>query len=264
MKKNILIFCLGSVLLAGCGFGSVGPGERAVFARFGVVDEKCYQEGFYFYNPFTTSWYEVDAKLQKHTVYLVPDEKSRKHKTYGGAGSKDLQDVYLIVGLNYRASGEKCHTLIRVIGPDFVDRLVEPQTVEAAKAAVGTFDAEHMIQKRPELKKIIETSLRERLSGYSIEVDSVILESIDFHPAYAKAIEEKQIEQQKVMQKEYERQQAVKEAETRVARATGESESNKLLRASLSPEVLQFEALRRWNGVLPQVTGPSTPFVNLK
>ena len=33
---------------------------------------------------------------------------------------------------------------------------------------------------------------------------------------------------------------------------------------SVTPQLLQLEAIKKWNDILPQVTSGATPFVNLK
>jgi len=56
------------LLVTGCGFTPTSPGEPVVFSRFGAVDPTCYSAGCYVYNPFTTSVYHVDVKVQKFEV----------------------------------------------------------------------------------------------------------------------------------------------------------------------------------------------------
>jgi len=66
------------------------------------------------------------------------------------------------------------------------------------------------------------------------------------------------------------------EAKQRVAQAQGEAEAkklsadaeayfNKTVAASITPAYVQYKALERWNGVLPQMMGGNgaVPFVNV-
>lgn len=61
---------------------------------------------------------------------------------------------------------------------------------------------------------------------------------------------------------------AVAEAQARekIAIATGDAEAYRLRGEALraNPQVLEQQAIAKWNGALPQVTGGATPFVNLK
>lgn len=240
MRRFGVLLALG-LLSAGCGV--VDPGERAVFARFGEVTPKCYEEGLYFYNPFTTDMYEIDAKVQ-----ALPVPKLE-------AVSQNLQEIHSDVVVNFSIDGTNCHELLRAVGKDFKERLLVPSVSEVLKASTAHFPVEKLIQERAKLKEEILAGLRAKLGPYHIRVQDVNLTNFRFSDSFSKAVEAKQVEEQNVQREEYVRQQAVKKAEQQVAKAEGEAKANALVRQSLSPELLHFEALRKWNGVLPQVTG---------
>lgn len=46
-------------------------------------------------------------------------------------------------------------------------------------------------------------------------------------------------------------------------RSKAEAEANQRIAKSVSEVLVQYEALKKWNGEMPQVTGGATPFVNL-
>lgn len=232
--------------------GQVDPGERAVFVTWGTIAEKCYQEGFYWYNPFSTAMHEIDVKVQKHEV-----------KT--DAASKDLQDVKMDVVVNFSLDGDKCHLLYKTVGGDFLARVVDPAIIEVVKASSAMFPVEKIIQERASLKARIVTDLRARLEAYNVYVTDVALVNITFSDGFSHAVEAKQVEEQNVQKAEYMRQQAVKQAETAIAKAEGEAKSNALKKAQLTPELLQYEAIMKWDGHLPAVTGSGgMPLLNLE
>ena len=41
------------------------------------------------------------------------------------------------------------------------------------------------------------------------------------------------------------------------------AEANELLKQSISPELIEMEKISKWDGSLPQITGNSTPIVDL-
>lgn len=53
------------------------------------------------------------------------------------------------------------------------------------------------------------------------------------------------------------------EAQKTIVQAQAQATANELLAKSLTPEYMQYQALQKWDGKLPQVTGGNTPFVNL-
>lgn len=248
-----LLAAISVLVLAGCGFTSTNPGEGVVFSRFGEVSPKCYPAGFYTFNPFTTSVYHVDVKVQAFKV-----EKA-------AAATRDLQEIHTDMVVNFSISGEKCHDLIRTVGADFKGRIILPAAYEVLKAATAHFPVEKVIQDRPKLKEEIVSGLTTRLGPYFIEVHDVALTNFSFSPEFAKSVERKQIEEQNVQQEEFKRQQAVKQGEQQLALAEGQAKANRLLQESLkaSPEVLQMKALEKWNGVLPQVTGGAIPMIQV-
>lgn len=250
MRHVLSTYMMVAAALAITGCGQVDPGERAVFIRWGVIAERCFEEGFYFYDPFGTNMNTIDVKVQKHET---------------DAASKDLQDVKMDVVLNFSLDGTKCHELYKTVGSDFLARVVDPAIVETVKAASATFPVEKIIQERAKLKAQIVGDLRARLEPYRISVADVALVNISFSEGFTHAVEAKQVEEQNVQKAEYQRQQALKNAESAVAKAEGEARANALKKAQLTPELLQYEAIMKWNGVLPAVTGSGgTPLLNLE
>ncbi|MEQ1919898.1 MAG: hypothetical protein ABL955_11925, partial [Elusimicrobiota bacterium] len=81
--------------------------------------------------------------------------------------------------------------------------------------------------------------------------------------------------QQQAQQAEYELQkqetlakaavaQAEGEAKSTLVRAKAQAESNRLLQSSLTQTLVNYRAIDKWNGQLPQVTSGATPFIDLK
>lgn len=244
------LILIGVVVLGLSACGQVNPGERAVFVKWGEIYDQCYKEGFYFYNPIASDMHEIDVKVQKHEI-----------KTTGA--SSDLQDVHMVMIVNFTIDGDKCHLLYKTVGKDFIERVLDPAGTEVAKATVAMFPVEKIIKERPRVRESIIAGLRARLDQYHIQVQDISLTNIDFSKEFARAIESKQIEEQNVQKAEYLRQQAVKEAERQVAHAQGQAQANALVRQSLTAELIQFEALKKWDGHLPQVTSGAVPFLNL-
>lgn len=57
--------------------------------------------------------------------------------------------------------------------------------------------------------------------------------------------------------------QAAGEAEAVLTRAKAEAEANRLITQSLSPQLMEYKRLEKWDGKLPQVTGGSVPMIQL-
>ena len=47
------------------------------------------------------------------------------------------------------------------------------------------------------------------------------------------------------------------------ARADAQADANKTIAASLSPTLIQYQTIERWNGVLPKVASSANPLISL-
>ena len=53
------------------------------------------------------------------------------------------------------------------------------------------------------------------------------------------------------------------EAESILVVAQGQAKANEVLSRSISPILVQYKSVEKWNGILPQVSGSAVPFINL-
>src|SRR5208337_4917944 len=85
----------------------------------------------------------------------------------------------------------------------------------------------------------------------------------------AKQVAQQQVETQKqvLAQRQIEAQQKVAtakgEAESILVVAEGQAKANDALSRSISPILVQYKGIEKWNGMLPQVSGGAVPFIDL-
>ena len=53
------------------------------------------------------------------------------------------------------------------------------------------------------------------------------------------------------------------EADSRTIKAKAEAQANQIVSQSLTPELVQYNAIEKWNGSLPTYTGGAVPFINV-
>jgi len=80
---------------------------------------------------------------------------------------------------------------------------------------------------------------------------------VHFSQRFRDAVEAKQIAEQEAKRADFVALKAIKEAEAKVNLARGEGEAQRILRDTLSPELLQKQAIDKWNGNLPLIFGES-------
>lgn len=225
-------------------FVIVNAGQRGVLMLFGKVQNNILNEGIHFIIPLANTVQKISVRIQKQQITAE-------------ASSKDLQDVFTEVALNWHFLPEKVNLIFQQIGDEIqiIDRIINPAVEEVLKAVMAKYTAEEIITKRGEVKSNVDTLLTTRLTTYNIAVDDLSLVHIYFSQRFSDAVEAKQIAEQEAKRAEFLAQKAAKEAEAKVNIAKGEAQANRLLRENLTPEILQKQAIEKWNGTLPIIVG---------
>ena len=225
-------------------FVIVNAGERGVLMQFGKVQEQILGEGLHVIIPTVYSVKKLSVRVQKQ-------ESSAE------ASSKDLQDVFTDVALNWHIIPEEANAIFQQIGDEkeVVARIIDPAVEEVLKAVMAKYTAEEIITKRGEVKAAVDEFLTLRLVTYHIAVDDISLVHVHFSERFSDAVEAKQIAEQEAKRGEFLALKAVKEAEAKVNLAKGEAEVQRLLRDNLTPEFLERQAIEKWNGKLPMIVG---------
>jgi regulator of protease activity HflC (stomatin/prohibitin superfamily) len=225
-------------------FVIVNAGERGVLMQFGKVQEQVLGEGLHVIFPTVYSVKTLSVRVQKQ-------ESSAE------ASSKDLQDVFTDVALNWHIIPDEANAIFQQIGDEreVVARIIDPAVEEVLKAVIAKYTAEEIITKRGEVKAAVDEFLTLRLLTYHIAVDDISLVHVHFSQRFSDAVEAKQIAEQEAKRGEFLALKAVKEAEAKVNLAKGEAEVRRLLRDNLTRELLERQAIEKWNGQLPLIFG---------
>jgi prohibitin 1 len=241
---GVLLF----VLLFFRPFAIVNAGERGVVMRFGQVQDGVLNEGLHLVIPFITAVKNMSVRVQRSDIKAQ-------------AASKDLQDVTTEVALNWHIDPAKVNTVYQRVGDEaqILERIINPAVSEVLKAATAKKNVEEILIKRTELKQEIDQALKKRLSGYGLEVDDVSLVDFGFSPEFNKSIEAKQIAEQEAKQAEFVALKATKDAEAEVNRAKGQAEAQRLQKLTLTPGLLQKQAIEKWDGKFPTYMGGNAP-----
>ncbi len=232
----------------------INPGQAGVLSILGSAQDGALLEGFHFKPPLVSNVDIYDLTVQK---FEVPAESS----------TKDLQNLSASFAINFRLDPLKIVDIRRTQGSlqNIVTKIIAPQTQESFKIAAALRTVEQAITQRNELKQDFDQALDQRLEKYGILVLDTSVVDLDFSPEFSRAVEEKQIAEQRAQRAVYVAQEAGQEAEANVNRAKGQAEAQRLLRETLTPELLQKQAIEKWDGKFPQVLGGNgaVPFLNI-
>lgn len=220
-------------------FTILNPGQAGVISVLGKARDGVLLEGIHFKPPLVSVVDIYDLTVQK---FEVPAQSS----------TKDLQDLTARFAINFRLDPLGVVEIRRTQGTlaNIVSKIIAPQTQESFKIAAARRTVEEAITKRNELKKDFDDALSQRLDKYGIIVLDTSVVDLDFSPEFAKAVEEKQIAEQRAKRAVYIAQEAEQEAQADINRATGKAEAQRLLAETLKAEggqlVLQKEAIQAW------------------
>lgn len=217
----------------------INPGQAGVISILGKATDGALLEGIHLKPPFISVIDVYDLTVQK---FEVPAESS----------TKDLQNLSARFAINFRLDPVQVVEVRRKQGSleNIVSKIIAPQTQEAFKIAAARRTVEEAITKRSELKQDFDNTLGDRLVRYGIIVLDTSVVDLTFSPEFAKAVEEKQIAEQRAQRAVYVAREAEQEAQADVNRARGKAEAQRLLAETLKAQggqlVLQKEAIEAW------------------
>ena len=227
------------ILLIINSFVILNPGQAGVLSILGKARDGVLLEGIHFKPPLVSAVDIYDLTVQK---FEVPAQSS----------TKDLQDLSARFAINFRLDPLLVVEIRRKQGTlaNIVSKIIAPQTQESFKIAAARRTVEEAITKRNQLKQDFDDALSQRLKEYGIIVLDTSVVDLDFSPEFAKAVEEKQIAEQRAKRAIYVAQEAEQQAQADINRAKGKAEAQRLLAETLKAQggqlVLQKEAIQAW------------------
>lgn len=249
--------------------GRVPTGNIAVVTRYGKVQEATIEPGFHF-KGFADRYHNLDTRTRKIDGALA-------------AFSKDMQEVDIQMAVNYNVTANAAVKLFNEVGEEYERVIIVPTITESTKIVFAKYTADELISHRGSLADEIKSEITTELSVYDINVSLVTITDIDFSDAFTDAVEAKQVATQEKLKEQTQQEQATiratAEAERKVIeaqaeadavkakadaeayaikiKAEAEAEANAKVAMSITPELIDYNKINQWNGVLPTtvVTG---------
>ncbi|HDY8856435.1 TPA: SPFH/Band 7/PHB domain protein [Klebsiella pneumoniae] len=275
MKKAIMasIIALSAISLVGC--DRVEPGNVGIKVNK-LGDDKGVGEvvgvGRYW-----TGW--------NTEVYIFPTFKQMK--TYEDAFNFQMSDGTTIgyhIGVAYKVDPTKVTTVFQTYRKgvdDITDTDLRQKIADALNRLASRMSTDKFIDGGK--AELLENALKEIQSDMGpVGIQVISLSYVgrpEYPPTVIESINAKVTANQKTLQREQEVKQREAEANMLRAEADGQADAKlKLAEAEAksiqirgqamreNPEVLQLEAINKWNGTLPQymTSGTNTPFIQVK
>lgn len=264
--KTIITIAAVVFFLLICGLSSctiITAGHTGVVSTFGQVSSDVLQEGLH-----------VKAPWQKVTSM---DNRMVKLEVNTEAFSADLQTVSVNLAVNYRVDKSMSYHIVKNVGKEFEGILITPTVNEVLKSVIAGYTAEQSITNRNTISLSIIDGLNEKLNANGIHVEDINIIDFDFSDTYIDAIEAKQVAEQQKLKAQIEQDQLTmeksKQAERDIIAANAalevskieaeaveyagqkEAAANKAISQSITPELINYYKIQKWNGALPRITG---------
>lgn len=163
------------------------------------------------------------------------------------AVSQDQQAIYAKLTLNYQVEPSKVVDLFKTVGPAWKLTLLDSRVLQDFKEVTSGFTAAQITTNREALRQQTKERLIAELSKYDIRVVDVFVKNLDYTQGYKDAINAKNVQVQKSLQADAKVAQARAEGEQILAIAEKQAHANKVLSASLTPELIRLKAIEKLN-----------------
>jgi regulator of protease activity HflC (stomatin/prohibitin superfamily) len=216
---------------------TVETGNVGVITNFGKVTGDVLDSGWHIVGPVD---HVTEVSIRTITT-----------QTDATCFSADLQAVTVTLAVQTRITKESATDIYKNYGTEYMSQAT-PKILDALKAETAKYEAAEIIANRDKIRNEALKAAQGRLAGF-VEVQDLSIVNVSFSADYEKAIEAKQVAQQRAEQAKYELQQAEVEAEKKVASAKGEAEAIQIRGDALAknPAVIDLELINKWDGKAP-------------
>lgn len=213
------------------------------WSAFHGTSNKTLGEGIHAKSPLDKV-YLIDTKVQERTIKDVTVQ------------TKDAQFVTTVVNVKFKVDKDNAYAVYKGYGTlDALKKnIVSNYSQKAIESVVTQYDIISVLgDKKNEIYDKATDKLEEMLSEEGVDLVQLTIKDMDAGDEIENAIKEEAIAKKQVETAEQNRLKAEKDAETKVIKAKGEAEANKILTEELTDAVLQDKWIEKWNGKLPSV-----------
>jgi len=231
---SLVVLIVAALVATGCVV--IEDGEVGVSKSFGSISDEPVGQGVVIQVPVIRTVETWNVKLQeaKETA-TVPSSEG------------------LIVGLDtsllFQVQPGHAPQIRKTVGWNYVDQLITPYFRNAVRDVVSGYPVKNIYTEagRREIAGKIHEFLRKTLEPRGITVVDVLLRDVKLPTKFRESIEAKLTAEQKVQQKQFELDQAKKDAEIEIARAKGAAKAQEIVRSTLSDSYLQYLWIKTLN-----------------
>jgi regulator of protease activity HflC (stomatin/prohibitin superfamily) len=276
----IVVVAISILVLFFSSYTVVSPGNTGVIFNVWTGSLRTVPQGIAWRVPFITDVQSYPTALRTYTMVRRAGEGSSQSDDSIDLPTKEGQHITQDISVTYNTSEGLAAQVFKAFrGADITDiesTFIRRTIITVAQNTAGQMSLSEVISsKRNELQDNIQKNLSVELEKMGFHLDKVNLGASHLPESLEKQMQQKMAAQQQAQQAEYELQKnqmlakadvakAEGEAQSILVRAKAQAEANRLLQSTLSQGLIQSKAIDKWDGVLPQVSGGATPFIDLR
>ncbi len=252
----------------------VPEGHVGIITHFGKAKTQVYP-GLNFKTPWVENVRIIEIRQRKNTEKLA-------------AATNNQLPITALVSINWTVNADNALEIYKSYGTldQFEDRILDPKLRSVAKAALSKFRADELIRDRNKAAARIQTMMADTLANFPVTVNSPQIENIDLPQQYLDAVQAKEKARENAEREKHvlaqQRLQAMQKVNTAEAerdalkaaadgrayailteakaeadaiRVKGEAEAATVHAITealkTSPQLVEYERAKRWNGQLP-------------
>ena len=270
--QKVLLGVVSFVLFIGLmeSFTVVPPGHVGVLFNSWSGKLEAKPQGMAFTIPFVTTVQKYPVALRTYTLVQKNDEGSSKDDDSIDLPTREGQHIKQDISVTYNTSDNQAANVFKSFnGADISDiesTFIRRTVITVAQNVAGAMSLTELISSsRDKFQSSIQDALSVELEKMGFKLDKVNLGASHLPPAIEAQMQAKMGAQQNAQQAEYELQKQTILAKAKVAQAEGDAkatllnaraqaEANELTLKGLTPSLIEYERVKKWDGKMPQVS----------
>lgn len=231
--KSTALATLVVAIAATSGCATIGPGQVGVLWKAsGGTSQTLFGEGLH---PVAT-----------YNEMFVYDIRSMSRDEVLSVIAVNGLTIRLDASVRFHLLRDEVVALHEEVGPKYYEKILEPVLRSEARRVFGQYTPEEIYSsKRDVIEREIRKGVLSKIEGRHIALEAILIRDVELPAAIRTAIDQKLAAEQEVLKMKYVLQVSAATAEQKQIEARAIADYNRIIAASLSPAILDFERIQQ-------------------